>query len=245
MPCKKKNRLNLLNYSISVICKSYAFERVDARVPIKKVVVAKNFVKDDDFVVLGLCDNGVLLLWRFGDENWTQIAYNGRPFDDIISYKGKFYATADGKGRLVMIDSRLKPIDLVHRLMYSRGRFTHLVENDGELYLLDRVWINEGLSFGVFKLDGKSRFWDFEPNLNDSVFFIGNDANFALTKKNYRGCIRNCIFFIITHEEGPECHDVFDVKKGTTCSMVDSHPFFHLYRPHKLTGATKGSFLEN
>lgn len=166
--------------------------------------------------------------------------YNGCLFDDIISYKGKFYVIVDGKGRFVMIDSRLKLIDLVYRLMYSCGWFMYLVENDGELYLFDWVWINEGLSFGVFKLDGKSWFWDFEFNLNDSVFFIGNDVNFVFIKKNYRGCIRNCIFFIIIYEEGFECYDVFDVKKGIICLMVDFYLFFYFYRLYKLIGVIKG-----
>lgn len=238
-PCKPESPINLLNYGVSTICHLYVVEDLDARVSelgqivIKKVVVTEGFFEKGDFVVLGLTESGQLLLWRFGDEIWTEIGTNGRQFDDIISYKGKFYATADKRGRLVMIDSRLKPIDMVHSLMYGCGNSTHLVESDGDLYLVDKVSYYNGLGIGVFKLDEKCRFWDYELSLNDNVFFVGNDVNFSVSKKDYiGGDVRNCIYFITKDDEGSrDFTSMFDMKSGTIYPMLDSKQWGAPYWP--------------
>lgn len=195
------------------------------------MVVATDFFESGDFVVLGLNFSKNLVLWRFGDENWTDIAANGRCFDDVISYNGKFYATADRKGRLVMIDSRLKPIDLVPKLMFGDGKFTYLVECDGGLYLIDRVIDGDPISkFGVFKLDDKGRFWDYELDLNDCVFFVGDGASFSLSRNDYNGAVKNVIFFFDYDEFGAFTR-VFDVRTSTSSLCVESESYGKLLWP--------------
>ncbi|KMS95314.1 hypothetical protein BVRB_009410 [Beta vulgaris subsp. vulgaris] len=225
--------INLLDYRISVVSESYyVYSDLDSE--IKKVVVARNFFKNGDFVVLGLEFSGGLLIWRFGDDVWTEIEAFGRCFDDIISYNGKFYATADKKGRLVMIDSRLQPIDLVPKLMYGDGTCTHLVECDGDLWLVDEVFHDIQTRFGVFKLDEKGRFWDYELNLKDCVFFIGDDANFSLLRSEYNGCIRNVIYSkkVYFGDEGIiGFTKVFDMKTDISSVMEDSESYVELYNP--------------
>ncbi|XP_021721377.1 F-box protein SKIP23-like [Chenopodium quinoa] len=235
--------LNLLDYRVSVVCESYVVNS-DLGLPqnpFKKAVVAKNFAVKGDFVVLGLKLSGELLIWRIGDEQWTEIGVNGRSFDDIISYNGKFYATADRKGRLVMIDSRLKPLDLVPKLVYGNGMCTYLVECDGNLYVVDRVGIDDGrdIKLGVFKLDDKGHFWDYESDLNDCVFFVGDDANFSLSRNDYYGDIRNVIYFkgVSVEEEGDriggidEFTKVFDMKTNSSSYLVESESYAKLYWP--------------
>ncbi|KNA11965.1 hypothetical protein SOVF_130240 [Spinacia oleracea] len=230
--------LNLLDCSISLVCKSYVvstdFEC--EQVVLKKVAVSTNFVNNGEFVVLGLKFSGGLLIWRFGDEGWTEIGVNGRCFDDIISYNDKFYATADMKGRLVMIDSRLKPIDLVPKLMFGSGISTHLVECDGNLYVVDQDIDNRGSKLGVFKLDDKGHFWDYELDLNDSVFFVGDYANFSLSRKYYNGGLRNMIYFkdVSLDDDGGEIDGhikVFDLKTNTSSLLFESEKYAKLCWP--------------
>ena len=230
-PSQPNSPLNILDHRLTHVCNSYFIHSNDEsiNIPIRKVVVAKNFFEKGDFVVLGLKFSGNLLIWRFGDECWTEIAASGRCFDDIISFKGKFYATADRKGRLVMIDSNLKPIDLVSRLMYGNGSSTSLVECDGNLYLVDRDLENGGSGFGVFKLDDKGRFWDYELNLNDCVFFLGDDANFSLSMNHYNGCVRNVIYF--KDDEFDGLTRVFEMNTSNTSVLEDAEEFCRLYWP--------------
>ncbi|XP_021762263.1 F-box protein SKIP23-like [Chenopodium quinoa] len=239
-----KLSLNLLDFRVSVVFESYVVNSAFGGVlqnPFKKAVVAKNFAGNGDFIVLGLKLSGELLIWRIGDEQWTEIGVNGRSFDDIISYNGKFYATADKKGRLVMIDSRLKPFDLVPKLMFGEGKCTYLVECDGNLYVVDRVGVDDSRDFklGVFKLDDKGRFWDYELDLNDCVFFVGDDANFSLSRNDYHGDIGNVIYFkgVTLEDDGDriggidEFTKVFEMKTNSSSYLVESESYAKLYWP--------------
>lgn len=243
---KPTSPINLLDYRATAICCSYVAEEVNSRASssdsapqagktlIKKVVAARDFFKEGDFVVLALTDAGKLLLWRVGDEGWTGIGPSTRRFDDVISYKGKFYATADKRGRLLMIDSRLKPMDLVHSLMYGVGKCTHLLECDGGLYLIDRIQGYKKLELGVFKLDDKCRFWDYELSLNSNTYFVGNDVNFSVLRRDYYGDVRNCIYFMTNIREGNEGRDitaVLDTDKGTIHPVYGSDLFGSIYWP--------------
>lgn len=117
---KPKSPHNLLDYRITLVCESYVvypwFALLE-QVLIMKVVVSRNFFENGDFVVLCLKFNGgsvdfEVWGWRL-DWNW-QIAANLRKF-----YISKFYATSDKIGTLMMIDSSLKPVELVPKLLYG------------------------------------------------------------------------------------------------------------------------------
>ncbi|KAL2898396.1 hypothetical protein RDABS01_040178 [Bienertia sinuspersici] len=238
--------VNLLDYRLTHVCDSYVVHS-DSEDPIKKVVVGRDFLAKGDFVVLGLKYSGGLLFWKLGDENWTEIMAFGRSFDDIICYNGKFYATADGNGRLVMIDSRLKPIDLVPKLTYGNGVCTSLVECNGNLYLADRQVDVRGVRFGVFKLDDKGHFWDYEPNLNGYVFFLGDDVNFSVFTKDYNGGISDVIYFkdIFLHANDTSgFSQVFDMKTGTSWLVIDTENMGKFYWPPSswFVGAETDSF---
>uniref|UniRef100_A0A803MKZ7 KIB1-4 beta-propeller domain-containing protein n=1 Tax=Chenopodium quinoa TaxID=63459 RepID=A0A803MKZ7_CHEQI len=144
-------------------------------------------------------------------------------------------------GRLVMIDSRLKPFDLVPKLMFGEGKCTYLVECDGNLYVVDRVGVDDSRDFklGVFKLDDKGRFWDYELDLNDCVFFVGDDANFSLSRNDYHGDIGNVIYFkgVTLEDDGDriggidEFTKVFEMKTNSSSYLVESESYAKLYWP--------------
>lgn len=233
-PFFPKTPISLLDYRVTYVCNSYVVSP-DSPNLFKKVVVSKNFFEYGDFVVLGLKCSGELLLWKIGDVGWTKIESCNRRFDDIISFDGKFYGIADKKGRLVMIDSRLKPTDIVPKLMYGNGEFASLIDCDGKLYVVDRQDDDQEVKFGVFKLDDKGRFWDYEPDLNGCVFLLGEDANFSLSRKDYNGIVSDAIYFkdaVVDNDDMlAGLSRVLDLKKSNASYLIGSDNFSNLLSP--------------
>jgi hypothetical protein len=136
------------------------------------------------------------------------------PFDDVIVYKGRFYAV-DNTGRTVVVamDTNL---GLVGNPVFG-GDKKYLVESKGDLLLVDMylsIDSDEGLSIGhdvvqdlvqymsertvwfkVFKLNEEGKCWIEVNDLEDRVLFLGDDLTFSASASELSGCKGNCIFF--------------------------------------------------
>lgn len=231
--------LNLLDFRVSEISRAYYLEYTDSNsipddfaensfLSVPKVVdfaenpflsVPKVVVSSDpdwtssDLAVLVLKNIGKLVLFKQGDVEWTISSdFPSSCFDDIINYKGNFYAT-DQAGRLVMLDSSLNEMEIVPPFT-SSGNRKHLVKSSGNLLLVDRYMENEhdllecndafdlvqdsGLNFTydieVFKLNEQEHCWVKVKSLCDKVLFVG-DQCFSITSRDFYGSNGNCIYF--------------------------------------------------
>ncbi|GAB4848407.1 hypothetical protein Ancab_003104 [Ancistrocladus abbreviatus] len=147
-------QINLLDYRISEICKSYTLKFVDQENPleqtesvlIRRVAVLSDYTIDgdgvgDNFVVLLLRYGGDLEAWRFGEEKWTSIEGDDNRFDEVLCCGGKCYAI-DYAGDLSVFDSGLNLIkrfsDRFVMCCQPRQRKI-LVEFNGYLYVFDKT----------------------------------------------------------------------------------------------------------
>lgn len=179
----------------------------------EKVVL---FCKDElnDFMLLTIHVSGKLAIFQSVPKIWTVIQDMPSPYDDVIFYKGNFYAV-DNTGRIVLVAMDLS-ISLIAEPVFG-GDKKFLVESMGELLLVDMylsieddssmVFVDgdfEHLSicmsertvrFKVFKLDEATNKWVRVKNLGDQVLFLGDDCTFSASAKDL--CLNrgNCIFF--------------------------------------------------
>lgn len=181
---------------------------------VPKTVVSSgpNLTSSSDIAVLVIQNSGNLALFKPGDEKWTLSDDSVAPFDDIINFKGKFYAV-DRAGRLIMLACSLEGMEIVLALT-SSGKRKHLVESSGDLFLVDRYIENEdnlmvckdvfgfieepGLNFtyhfDIFKLNEQEHSWVVVESLPDRVLFVG-DHCFSVAAKEFHGSNGNLIYF--------------------------------------------------
>lgn len=130
----------------------------------KVIIVPPDF---NDSAIIVICDKGKLGFAKDGDQKLTLISDGGFVCDDIIVYKGQPYVV-DSLGSVFRIDSSLKVVELLSKLVGLGGRRKHLVESCGELYVVDRYFDQEPnkqegsgldfpLSFHIFGLRGRHR----------------------------------------------------------------------------------------
>ena len=101
-----------------------------------------------EFVLLTIHVSGKLAIFKSGDKRWTIINEMSSPFDDVIVYKGRFYAV-DNTGRTVVV-AMDKNLGLVGNPVFG-GDKKYLVESKGDLLLVDMYLTmdsDEGLSIG-------------------------------------------------------------------------------------------------
>ncbi|KAM3709923.1 hypothetical protein ACJW31_02G211300 [Castanea mollissima] len=161
------------------------------------------------FVIFGA---GRLGFAKPGAESLTVVGNNGFEYDDIILYKGQFYAI-DTLGNVSWIDnSSLKLIPFLPPLC-GLGSQKHLVESCGSLYVVDRYFNKERrrvehtnryvrdcdgskvVDFKVYKLDEEWGRWELEKSLGDRAFVLGNDCCLSISAEEFTGYKRNCIYF--------------------------------------------------
>lgn len=149
-----------------------------------------------DIALLVMKFSGELGFLKLGDEKWTLMTKVPRaPFDDIVSYKSKFYGS-DYDGRLVMFDSSLNWMEIVHYVPYAGGRKTHLVESFGDLLLVSR-FVEHDITHHIliFKLNEQEHCWDKVRSLGDIVLFLGEQCSFSIRAREFHGSNGNCIYF--------------------------------------------------
>ncbi|GMH06592.1 hypothetical protein Nepgr_008432 [Nepenthes gracilis] len=218
------NRINLLDYRISEICKSYSLKFVDLEDPseqsefvrIRRVAVLSNYLTDDNFVVMLLLYGGSLEAWRCGEEKWTKIGGDDYQFDDVLCCEGKCYAVTF-TGVVMVFDSELKPIDSIMNtfLCYNPRQQKLLLEFDGDLYLVDKTsdpdpefdydyyldgyvvnenTINMPMKLSFYRMNKVDGDWNYVGRLGGRVFFLGDDVSFGIWEKDFDGCKGNCVY---------------------------------------------------
>ncbi|RVW51511.1 hypothetical protein CK203_066572 [Vitis vinifera] len=104
---------------------------------------------------------GGLALWRLGEKKWSLIDDGAEKshFDDVIYYKGRFYAI-DYIGRIVVIDAdSLKATELASPVHVA----------------------------GVFKFIEEEQKWDWVSGIGDRVLFVDDDRTFSLSSTDFPG----------------------------------------------------------
>lgn len=168
----------------------------------------------NDFLLLTIHVSGKLAMFKSGDRRWTIIQDMPSLYDDVIMYKGKFYAV-DNTGRTVVVDISAKAELFANPIFGGDKKF--LVESCGELLLVDMYLsldadgddssedelmeqfdccISERtVRFRVFRLSKGNLNWIEVKNLGDRVLFLGDDCTFSASVADIYGLKGNCIFF--------------------------------------------------
>ncbi|KAL6345407.1 hypothetical protein AAG906_015890 [Vitis piasezkii] len=189
--------LNTLDFRVREVGKTYGLRFFDVRgKPItrfefKSILITK---------VIMFSKEG-LALWRLGEKKWSLIDDGAEKshFDDVIYYKGRFYAI-DYIGRIVVIDAdSLKATELASPVHGSRGNHRHFVESFGELFLVDNdivsVVPDYPVHFEVFKFIEEEQKWDWVSGIGDRVLFVDDDRTFSLSSTDFPGFKGNCVYF--------------------------------------------------
>lgn len=171
-------------------------------------------VGSGSYVILTIHVSGRLALFKSGDVKWTVIEDMPSPYDDVIFYKGCFYAV-DSTGRSVMVDvgGERVTVRFVADSVFG-GDTKMLVDGCGELFMVDKFLSvgaedDEGIDgdeefdcmsertvrFEVFKLDKSGEKWIKVENLGDRIIFLGDFCAFSALSSDFVGCKGNCILF--------------------------------------------------
>lgn len=132
----KIGQSNLLNYK----------NRHSSMVGVGKVIRYPDSapISSGNCSIFVIYDGGKLGFARCGDQELTLVDDRVSDYNDLIVYGGRLYAV-DGRGTVSWIDyASLKPTHFSPPSFGSGGR-KHLVESDGELYVVDRYFEEKGL----------------------------------------------------------------------------------------------------
>ncbi|CAA2987773.1 Hypothetical predicted protein [Olea europaea subsp. europaea] len=197
---------------------------------VKKIVMSSNPWKEksspnnsQDCIIATIYEEvRILAFARLGDSVWTNISVPSRSYDDIIHYRGKFYAV-DCHGVVVVcdLDDNNGPKATVVALAPSKTHDQiqkYLVESSGDLLLVSRI--RGGTSFEVLDDNNvKPTYYTIgfsilrleecheEGNnyayrlvkmndLGDQALFLGYNVSTSLPSSEFKGAIKaNCIYF--------------------------------------------------
>ncbi|KAG2706113.1 hypothetical protein I3843_05G079100 [Carya illinoinensis] len=197
----------------------------------KVVFMCSGCEEADEFALLTIHVSGKLAMFKSAHKRWTIIPDMPSPYDDVVLFRGEFYAV-DGTGRAVVVGLSLN-VGLVAEPVFG-GDKKFLVESNGELLLVDMylsvgdVGFGDGdgdgdeiveevydryvgertVRFKVFRLEAEGKKWVEVRSLGDRVLFLGDDCAFSASVSELSGCIKgNCIlftdnFFYMSCEEG-------------------------------------------
>ncbi|KAL1560036.1 F-box protein SKIP23-like isoform X2 [Salvia divinorum] len=190
----------------------------------EKVAVLNN--GSGGFVLLTIHVSGKLAVHKSGDEIWRLIYGSLSPYDDVILWKGKFYAV-DTTGQIVVVNTDDMNVSVAARSIFG-GDKKLLVDCDGELLVVDMhlglkladdLGFNDGLEFyenfgsytretpvkfKVFRLDEQVRKWIKISDLGDTMLFLGDNCAFSASVGEGRrgGLMARCV-------------GVFDLESGS------------------------------
>ncbi|XVF51969.1 hypothetical protein PTKIN_Ptkin04bG0227000 [Pterospermum kingtungense] len=193
----------------------------------------------NDFVLLSIIAFGYLAMFKSSDQKWTKFPSS---YDDVILYKGKFYAV-DESGRTVLVvglDSKINVVgvpavyadDGGHGYVRWISWNKFLVESKGEL-LLVYMYLSfasevRNYKFNVFKLDEVNKEWIEVNNLDDRVLFLSTKRGFAASAEDLSLFRGNYIIFVDDFEN---ILRVFDLENGSTQPLRKFPQFDKLYLP--------------
>ncbi|XVF67997.1 hypothetical protein PTKIN_Ptkin10aG0167100 [Pterospermum kingtungense] len=169
----------------------------------RKVVVSRSDSNVNDFVLLSINYSGKLAMFKFSDQRWNY--FPEATYDDVIFYKGNFYAV-DSRCRTLVVglDSETTSVVRVPTgLRMFDDRKKYLVESKGELLLVVGM-------IRVFKLDEVGKEWIEINDLGDGVLFLGDNCAFAASAEDLYVPRGNYIVFLNSRNV---C--VFDLEDGS------------------------------
>ncbi|KAJ4876834.1 putative F-box protein [Raphanus sativus] len=155
----------------------------------------------DFTLVAGVLDT--LMMYRSREERWIKIECPFRSYQDMVSFKGKFYVVdKSGRGRVFVIEpslevSEIPSVTQSHECYWERL----VVSGDDELLLVQRFTPGEDHMhtwFRIFRLEEKEgqRRWVRVTDLEERVVFLGINWNFCYSAKEVPGMKGNCVMFI-------------------------------------------------
>ena len=209
----------------------------------------------EDYILLTIHVSGKLAVYRFGDKTWTIIHDMPAPYDDVILFRGDFYAV-DSTGRAVIVDPSAN-VGMVSGPVFG-GDKKFLVESMGEILMVD-MYLNTASSaeeedgfeqfdefmvertvrFKVYSLNRRENKWAEMNSLGDRVLFVGDDCTFSASDLDLGRC-KNCIFFTDNFFcNGGEADgafrgrdiSVYDMENGIIAPLADYPEFSKLFWP--------------
>ncbi|KAL5706363.1 hypothetical protein ACHQM5_024541 [Ranunculus cassubicifolius] len=190
----------------------------------EKVIFSSNppGSKEVDYVIMTIHVSGKLAMFKLKDNTWSIIDDMPSPYDDLILYKGEFYAV-DSTGRAVVVVGPSLGVEEVTSSVFG-GDKKYLVELDGDLLLVDRylsigsddhpIYLNNvhdyeifvpanddtyvidtTVQFKIYKLDWREKSWVEVKTLGDHMLFLGDNCSFSTTASDISGTKGNCIYF--------------------------------------------------
>ncbi|KAJ4958230.1 hypothetical protein NE237_025341 [Protea cynaroides] len=166
-----------------------------------KAVLSGNSCRTSDFLVMGIISRTRLLAYyRPGAYAWITIETDLFGFDDLIYYKGLFYAVTR-HGTVMTYDFSSEP-PIMKEIGQEESKCAKyfLVESSGELLLVLRYLIQleigyKTVKFEVRKLDENSRQWVEMENIGDRILFLGDFCSMSISAKDFPECKGNSIYF--------------------------------------------------
>jgi hypothetical protein len=238
--------LNLLNFRVVEFGKAYTFQfqlpgpinkrRYAPFRCVKKLVAFPNsaWTNADECSILMIFVDGKLGFAKPGDEKWTIVGESSN-YDDVIVYKGQFYAV-DRVGivwRMECSSLKLVQFSLPRRRLASKK---HLVVSCGALYVVDKYNDFDDdrkvVGFKVYKLDKELGQWVLVKSLGDQVFVLGADCSFSISARECSGYKGDCILFLDPRDETL----VFNLKDHSILKHHSIHDHFGLFWPPEHTG---------
>ncbi|XP_026393994.1 F-box protein SKIP23-like isoform X1 [Papaver somniferum] len=229
----------------------------------EKVVFSSNppWSVGTDYAIMTIHVSGKLAVFRSIDNSWAIIDEFISPFDDVVCYKGGFYAV-DSRGRAVVVNPSLTISEIAHPI-YG-GDLKCLVESDGELLMVDR-YLSTGLDeepgndhnddplvalsdlcitestvcFKVYKLNQDLQTWVELKSLDDCVLFLGDNCSFSASAHEFSGSKGSCIYYTdkfarsSNEEDGTFATDigVFNLESGNIAPLVSNSGCSQLFWP--------------
>ncbi|XP_076944448.1 F-box protein SKIP23-like [Bidens hawaiensis] len=213
------------------------------------------------FVLLTIHVSGKLAVLRNGERKWTIINDLPSPYDDVVYFRGEFYAV-DSTGRTVVVDVENASVKVVARSVFG-GDKKFLVESDGELFMVDKYlsvgpdnemdYDDENYEFyedfdcfmsertvklEVYKLgkEGGEWMWVEVKSLGDRMLFLGDNCGFSASALEFPGCKGNCVFFTGQNREDDGLVKsrgvgMFDLESGSIGAVANDSGYSQWFWP--------------
>ncbi|XP_044492505.1 F-box protein SKIP23-like [Mangifera indica] len=231
--------LNLLDYRVKEISKSYMFElastdegneRDSSDSFVAAEVVPSSFIdqNDDGFVVMAKFGDQ-LSVWRNIDKKWTdidtaEIEIPDYPVD-IVYRNHKFYTISYVDSAIIVDSKSLNVVEVAFPVDLAGWFDIYLLESSNDLLMI--AWNGTDKKLLVFKLDEEKCQWiQVTDGLEDRVFFVGLRSSYSVVADDFCGCKGSHVYIKVVDEDDTE----LDVKtfnlKDNSVEEIDDNPFW-------------------
>ncbi|KAF8030690.1 hypothetical protein BT93_D0006 [Corymbia citriodora subsp. variegata] len=216
--------LDLMNLRVLELGHEYVLEQLNCPLNIFSnhdlfmKTVFMSLDNGNDFALLRIAE-GELVMFKSREKRWFPIQDMRWEYDDVILFKGEFYAV-DHAGNIWVVGLDLGVTLIVQLYLESHHMF--LVESVGELLLVysESVYWDNGdgdfselqLRIKVYKLDmdREEKAWNEVKDLGDRVLFLGDKCAFSASAADLGGACRgNCIIFMDPFKPPGASRDVY------------------------------------